>query len=151
MTYQWKLPGVIPVNAQTAGEELERIYQQKGRLDPADIVDESRSPSAPLHPCFEWNDAEAAEKYRRTQAQCIVRSITTVCDTQKGPQEVRAFVRIQSDYKPIRVAINCEENLEELRRAAFNELAAFRRKYQTITDLLPVFDAIDALNAGVVA
>lgn len=68
MVYKWKIPGVIPVDAQTAGEELQRIYQEKGGLNPSDIVEESRHDSAPLHPCFEWDDETAAEKYRQTQA-----------------------------------------------------------------------------------
>ena len=68
MTYKWKLPGIIPVEAQEAGEELDRIYKKYGELQPSTIVDESRDSSAPLHKCFEWDDQTAAEKYRETQA-----------------------------------------------------------------------------------
>lgn len=46
MVYQWKIP-VAPVSAQTAGEELERLYRKHGKLDPADVVEEPRRLRAP--------------------------------------------------------------------------------------------------------
>ena len=67
MIYKWKVAGLMPVDAQTAGEELNRIYTKNGALNPADIVDESRPEDAPLHDCFEWRDDVAAEKYREQQ------------------------------------------------------------------------------------
>lgn len=143
MVYRWKLPGVIPVDAQTAGEELQRIYEERGGLSPAYIVDESRDTSAPLHPCFEWDNEAAAEKYRQTQAAQIVRSIVTVEETGSSPQEVRAFVHVQEKYHPISVVVNSEEKMEELLKTALAELQAFRRKYSTLSQLAPVMKAID--------
>ena len=142
MVYRWKLPGVIPVDAQTAGEELGRIYEKRGALDPADIVDESRDSKAPLHPCFEWNDAAAAEKYRQSQAALIVRSIVTVEESTSGPQEVRAFVHVKENYHPISVVVNSEEQMEELLKMALDELKAFQRKYSVLLQLSPVMEAI---------
>lgn len=147
MVYRWKLPGVIPVDAQTAGNELQRIYTERGALNPSDIVDESRDSNAPLHPCFEWDDAAAAEKYRQSQAALIVRSIVTVEELESGPQEVRAFVHVQENYHPISVVVNSPDKMEELLKSAFDELRAFRRKYSTISQLSPVFDAMDGIGA----
>ena len=147
MVYRWKLPGVIPVDAQTAGDELQRIYKEKGGLNPADIVDESRDSKAPLHPCFEWNDVAAAEKYRQSQAANIVRSIVTVQESTQGPQEVRAFVHVQESYRPISVVVNSAEQTEELLRSALEELKAFRRKYNTLSQLTPIFTAIEEIGA----
>lgn len=146
MTYQWKLPGVIPVNAQTAGEELERIYQEKGRLDPADIVDESRSPVAPLHCCFEWDDQKAAEKFRESQASAIVRQITVVYETKDTPQSTRAFVHIQKSYLPISVVVNSDENMKLLLENAKRELLALENKYNSLVELEPVFRAIESIK-----
>ena len=147
MTYQWKLPGIIPVEAQVAGEELDRIYQKYGELQPSTIVDESRASSAPLHGCFEWNDQTAAEKYRETQAREIVRQITVVSEATHNQSNVRAFVHVQNAYRPISVVINNEENMEELLMTALKELAAFRTKYNTLNALKPVFDELDKLSA----
>ena len=148
LIYQWKLPGLMPVDAQTAGEELQRIYQEKGRLDAPDIVDESRPVDAPLHPCFEWNDVVAAEKYRETQAQNIVRSVVVVHENQSNePVEVRAFVNVQETYRPIEVVVNSEEQMKELLKSAFSELKSFEKKYAALSQLAPVFEAIQKLSA----
>lgn len=147
MIYKWKIPGVIPVDAQTAGEELQRIYQEKGGLNPSDIVEESRNDSAPLHPCFEWDDEIAAEKYRQTQAMQIVRSIVTIQESDsKKPQEIRAFVHVQESYHPISVVIDSKEQMEELLASALSELKAFQRKYNSLVELSPVFDAIEKVT-----
>lgn len=148
MVYSWKLPGLYSVDAQSAGEELERIYENKGRLEPKEIVDESRTENAPLHPCFEWNDTVAAEKYRETQAQGIVRSIVVVHENQNNePVEVRAFVNVQETYRPIEVVVNSEEQTKELLESALAELRVFERKYATLSQLVPVFNAIKTISA----
>ena len=148
MTYQWKLPGLMPGDAQTGGEELNRIYQEKGRLDAPDIVSESRPESAPLHPCFEWNDTVAAEKYREAQAQGIVRSIVVVHENQNNePVEVRAFLNVQETYRPIEVVVNNEEQMADLLKSALAELKAFEKKYATLSRLTPVFEAIKEISA----
>ena len=147
MTYQWKIPGIIPVDAQKAGEELYRIYKAKGRLEPSDIVEESRSATSPLHPCFEWDDQKAATKYRESQAMLIVRSIVTVQESNEGPQQVRAFVHVEQSYKPISVVVNSEKQMAALLETALSELRAFKRKYETLKELSPVFDAIEEVGA----
>ena len=147
MTYQWKIPGIIPVDAQKAGEELDRIYKAKGRLEPSDIVEESRSATAPLHSCFEWDDQKAANKYRESQAMLIVRSIVTVQGGNEGPQQVRAFVHVEQSYKPISVVVNSEKQMAALLETALSELRAFKRKYETLKELSPVFDAIEEVGA----
>lgn len=148
MVYKWKLPGIYKVDAQTAGDELERIFQEKGTLDPAQIVEESKSEAAPLHPCFEWNDDIAAKKYREVQAGNIIRAIVTVRESNEGEQiPVRAFVSVKQNYEPLRVVIRDEGKMEALLRQAYEDMAAFKRKYRDLSALKPVFDAIDALSA----
>lgn len=147
MTYQWKLPGTMPVDAQTAGNELERVYQSRGNIEPATVVDESRPASAPLHPCFEWDDAVAAEKYREAQAGHIIRSIVTILEDGQAPVTTRAFVSVSTGYTPISVVVNTPDQLDELLKSALRELESFRRKYSTLNQLQPVFDAIEQLPA----
>ena len=144
MIYQWKIPGLIPVDAQVAGEELDRIYTDRGRLDVEDVVDESRPESAPLHNCFEWDDAVAAEEYRKTQAGMIIRHITTIVETENhDPVPVRAYVHAQESYRPIQVVIHKEDMKLEMMRNAMRELDSFKNKYETLESLRPVFEAID--------
>lgn len=143
MVYQWKVPGIIPVDAQTAGEELERIYNRDGSITPEAVVEDSTDPSAPLHGCFEWDNEKAAHKYRITQAQGIIRCIVSV-DTPASPEtSVRAFVSTRQVYKPITVVLDDESAREELLRSAKAELENFKRKYATLKELSAVFAAIE--------
>lgn len=140
MTYQWKVQGIMPVDAQTAGNELQRIYERDGVIDPETVVAESQTPSAPLHSCFEWDDEKAAHKYRITQAQNIIRAIVVV-DEAKQP-ETRAFVNVQREYHPVSVVVRNPEKREILLQNALNELRWFERKYNTLQELSTVFAAI---------
>lgn len=145
MTYKWKVPGVIPVDAQTAGEELERIYSRDGVIEPEAIVEESAPESAPLHSCFEWDDEKAARKYRITQAQDIIRAIVVVDDTNTA-QETRAFVSVNREYQPVSVVIRNPEKREVLLQNALSELRWFEKKYRALKELTPVFNAVKEVN-----
>lgn len=144
MTYQWKVPGIMPVDAQTAGNELQRIYERDGVIEPETVVAESKTPSAPLHSCFEWDDEKAAHKYRITQAQTIIRSIVVV-DEAKQP-ETRAFVNVHREYHPVSVVVRNPEKREILLQNALNELRWFERKYNTLQELSAVFSAIEEVT-----
>lgn len=147
MVYQWKIPGLIPVEAQEAGEELERIYQKNGQLSARDVVEESRPVDATLHKCFEWDDSVAAEKYRQGQAQEIIRQIV-ISPTENEPQQsvVRAFVSISREYHPMEVVVKRPDMMELLVRDALAELRAFQNKYETLSELVPVFEAIKKVS-----
>jgi len=144
MIYQWKLP-LYKIDAQTAGEELERITQARHSLTPDAVVDESRSEDAVLHNCFEWNNESAAERYRETQAQELIRNIVTVTvNDEEITEPVRAFVSIQNDYKPVSVVVRTKEYSDEMYRKALRDLQAYKRKYAGLEQLAEVFKAIDS-------
>ena len=145
MTYQWKVPGIMPVDAQTAGNELQRIYERDGVIEPEVVVLESESASAPLHNCFEWNDAKAAHKYRITQAQGVIRAIIAVDETEKSP-ETRAFVSVEHEYHPVSIVVKNPETYEILLKNALNELRWFERKYNSLKELSAIFDAIKGVT-----
>ena len=148
MTYQWKIP-TMPVDADSAGNELERICQKNnGSLLAKDVVEESRPETAVLHKCFEWEDAVAAERFREVQAGNIIRNITVV-HSEEGcePTEVRAFVSVQKSYQPIQVVLSDRGKAEELLRSALRELSAFQMKYSSLSGLAAVFDAIATVSA----
>ena len=47
-----------------------------------------------MHPCFTWDDAEAAELYRETEARSIVRSVRVIYDSEHSePAYVHAALR----------------------------------------------------------
>lgn len=149
MAYEWKLPGLYPVPAQTAGEELDRIYQEHGGIEAKTIVDESRPESAPLHPCFEWRDPVAAEMWREHQARGIVQCIVTTSETKKGdPVEVRAFVHVADTYRPTSVVLESHDMRRELEESALRDMVVFKKRYSTLASLKPVLKAMgEAIHA----
>lgn len=149
MIYEWVTGSKHKVSAQIAGEVCAEL-ESKGRLTAKDLVEVSRPEDAPLHSEFEWNDAEAAEKYREDQARCVIRSIKLVMDEEpkNGANEpnVRAFFtlkRDQPEYESIQVILSDEEKYNDLMRVAIRELMSFERKYNKIKELTKVFDAIN--------
>ena len=146
MIYQWKIP-LYKVDAQTAGEELERITKARHALTPDAIVDESRSEDAILHGCFEWNDQNAAERYRESQAQEIIRNIVTVnVDGETLSEPVRAFVSIQGNYESMDIVVKTKDYQDEMLQKALRDLRSFQHKYSGLTQLAEIFASIKTLQ-----
>ena len=109
-----------------------------------------------MHKAFEWDDEVAAERYRETQASYIIRSIVVKPEMTNEP--VRKFVSIskpisededepRQTYRAIETVVSDESLRAQMLANAFAELAAFRRKYVSLSELAEVFAAIDRLVA----
>lgn len=146
----WKIEK-FPVSADVAKAEFDRIYEKFGVLTTKDIVDESRSINAPLHSCFEWDDAVAAERYRQRQAGDMVRCLVTIekSDDQDTPIVVRAIVKTTEKYEPITIALKSEEKYAVLLQDALNDVKWFREKHSKLVELKAVFDAMDEFESKV--
>ena len=136
--------------------ELEFIRQRNGGLLKAsDVVEYARDNNSALHTMFEWDDSEAAEKYRLMQARSIIRVVVQIIpDTN---EKIRTFVSLSSDrvqgngYRVIADVMEDEQLIDTLLQDAKNELASFSRKYarlQSLDELRPVLNEIDrVINA----
>lgn len=152
MVFDWKVKGLYKVPAQDAGEELDRIYQKHGKIDAADVVDESRPKDAVLHPCFEWRDPVAAELWRQQQARGICNCIVTVEEREsKEPLVVRAVLHAQGAYYPTPIVIKEEDKYNDVLQDALRAFKAARDKYEILSDraeIKLIFSAIDAALEG---
>lgn len=70
-------------------DALQAIYDQHGYLTPDIVLDEARDPGHPLHSRFEWDDARAAEAYRRDQARDLIQSVKIVYRERQGKSTER--------------------------------------------------------------
>lgn len=153
--YAWKFS--LPVDAQLAGKEFERLEGKFGALTPETVLDESRNVNAVLHPCFEWNDGIAAEKYRIEQAKYMLRNITVIIETpaidDNAPRQIvtRAFVDVsekpKGKYVQIKTALSQENYRQRILKNALAELRMFQNKYQIYAELTGVCKAIDDFAA----
>ena len=139
----WKI-NKYPVSADVAKAEFDRIYEKFGELTAKSVVDENRSATAPLHACFEWDDAVAAEKFRERQAGDMIRCLVTIKEPENDgePVVVRAIVKTTEKYEPIIVSLNSEEKYAVLLQDALNDAQWFMKKHAQLVELKGVFDAI---------
>ncbi len=142
--YQWKLGSYMSGDAQAAGEVCSRL-ERRGELTPQALVDESRPEDAPLHGFFEWDDEQAAERYREVQARQIIHSIEVISTVDKTP--VKAFVSLrigghERRYQSTEVALSQPSSREMVLREAMAELKAFEKKYGRFSELAEVIAAI---------
>lgn len=123
--------------------ELMKIHNQHGVLTPYLVVDEARDPAHPLHSRFEWDDSEAAEKYRRVQARKLIgiARVTYAEGSETTPEKsVRAFHSVPASdgngnvYEPSE-KIARDPILSELKLREFDrDWKAFRRRYADFED-----------------
>lgn len=147
MVYEWKGASRIKADAQKAGELFEQL-EAENDLTAARVVEESRAEDAVLHNEFEWNDSEAANKYREGQARHLINAITIATLKAEGcdkPIPVRAFFNVSADstYTSVVSIANSAEKTANLVAQAKRELITFSNKYNAIQSYLSgVFDAI---------
>lgn len=152
--YKWKPGARVKINAKVAGAELERLRTQRnGRLTPADVLEAAKAKSSPLHKAFEWDDTEAARKFRLEQASYLIRSIEVVVIATKGkaqqPTTVRAFVNVRRDqdrsYTSIGHAMSDKDLREQVVAQAWKELQDWRNRYEKLSEFSKVFGVIDKM------
>ena len=65
-------------------------------VKPEMIVAAAQDSNSELHKCFEWDDTEAARKYRIIQAGNLVRNLVIVESKEKSePQQIRVMYTSQ--------------------------------------------------------
>lgn len=117
-------------------DHLRQIYDERGALTPALVVDAARDPQHPLHSRFTWDDTEAAIRWRLAQAGELIRSARVTYRTAKDDeQQVRAFVPVRADdfgpadYMPVDEAMADDLTAQLVLRQFQRELARIKAQY----------------------
>lgn len=147
MIYQWKIPNLYNVDPQDAGREIEDCKDADGLIQPEFVVEKAKAATSVIHGCFEWDDAKAAVQHRLHQAGALIRNIVTVqIDDKRLDAPVRAFVNIRSEtqrgYKTISTVVGSPDDYQYMLQCAKDELRAFAKKYETLSELSSVLSAI---------
>ena len=152
MIYQFRDGFHVKGDPQQVGDTLDAL-RAGGRLTPAQVVAAAAESGSPLHDHFEWDDSEAARKYRLGQAAYLIRAIVLCPDGHERPHEpVRAFVRVDeagpgggTSFAHICDAMRDNELREQVVERARCELVAWRHRYANLNDFAALFETIDAL------
>jgi len=135
--------------------ELEQIRcANGGLLRPEDVVKFASNKRTALHNEFEWDDAKASAEFRLWQARNVIRVTVTVLPSPHSDQEpVRAYVSVVSDrvqpgggYRAIGEVMTNDRMRAELVSEALADVKRWRRKYERLRELSPIFKAIDKVD-----
>lgn len=141
----------IAVIKESIQQELEHINNLFGNLRPETVVEFAKNPETALHGRFNWEDTEAAHKWRLHQARQVLRVYVHMdLPKHEEPVRVRAFVSLPIDrasngqgYRPIDYVLRNDDLRAQMLASAKRELKSFREKYRTLTELSEIHAAID--------
>lgn len=148
--YKWRNGASYPVKAQEAGEYLHDMSEKNGGITAADVLEDARDEDSLLHPCFEWHDQKAAEKYRLLQAVKLVGDLVCVAVREESePTYIQAFCNTEkkeygktATYKPVEVALSDEAERACILENAKRDAATFARKYEMLMEFSGVITEI---------
>ena len=149
MVYEWKSGTRIKADAQECGEMFEKLSETEEGLTAETLLEANKPETAPLHNEYEWNDSKAAHEWRLQQSRHFINSIAIKVLTKDEEEiAVRAFhiTTEKSCYESITAIITEKDKREALLASALSELNAFKRKYELLTELTPIFKAIMEVN-----
>jgi hypothetical protein len=143
-TFSWHPTFRPKADAQTVGEELERIRQRDGSITVDAALDEARSIHSPLHPLCTWDDDIAAENWRRDEMRRAIRSIKVITPER---EEYRAFVHCanpdpttQGYYQRVEVAVQNIDEYELVFKSAASRIGEAQR---AMAELRRVADSVN--------
>ena len=73
---------------------LEEIYERRGQLTPAIVLEEAESAESPLHDKLEWDDGVAGRAHRLTQCAALIRRVRFTSHHTGRPTEHRYFMHL---------------------------------------------------------
>lgn len=134
-------------DAQLVGEELE-IIERNSKISAENVVEYAqRHKDSELYKCFDWDDTEAAKKWRLCQARNIICSISL--EIKEEPKQTqRVYVSIKDKdteertFKNINEVLKNDKEYQQLVDKASRDLENCKNKY---TNLLEKEDLKDII------
>lgn len=128
--------------------ELERIRKKHRGLTARVTWEESRSVKALLHGEFEWNNDEAADLYRDTQARHVIQSVRIVRPDETG---ARAYVHVVTGGRAVYARIGDVMRSADLRAQALDDvrglIAGLRRRLEEMEGFAGALAALKTVEA----
>ena len=136
------------VDAGKVGEHMELIRREcNGEIRPQDVVADARNANSPLHSFFEWNDGEAAEQYRLSQARGLIRAVVAIYRQEdKPPVRMNAYIHFSEPgtphYREASQAMSIPASRDVVLRRALQELQQWGKRYRDLQEFASLFKAI---------
>ncbi len=127
-------------DAQRIGEELELIKSREV-LNPENVVKRAKDKKSILNKYFEWDNTEAAEKWRLQQARDIVNHVVEVIVIRGEQIEERAFFNvIAKNDDRIYVSFAEAVKIPSYRKQLLNEM---QTKLENLLRLTKLFSSME--------
>lgn len=157
--YEWR-GAQYPVEPQVAGNYFKSLEEQYGKVTPENLLESSRPEDSVMHKCFQWDDAIAAEKYRKYQASSMITNLVKVVikhNESSGLSEeikTRAVVSVspgieKGEFVSIERAMSDSEMRDTVLKNALRELITFQEKYKNLGELEGVFESIENFKRNI--
>lgn len=144
--------GANNADPEMVGRHLEGLRARNDSiLTPEIVLDDAKDEASPLHPFFEWDDTEAARKYRLQQAGYVIRSVVAIYKESPTREPMRAYVHVRTENAPARymetsAALASKPTRDAVLRRAKAELDAWRRRYADLQELAEVVAMIGLIG-----
>ena len=135
------------------GSRISKLSEKRGFVTPSIVLEDARKSASPLHDYFEWDDSAAAEAWRISQANYLIRSIVVTIVDEDRPQIKQFFSvtptpEMKTDASKVYVTLNTvlshEEIREEVIAYAKQELKGWSERYRQYSELESMLISIDS-------
>jgi len=130
-------------------KQLEAIANRPAGLNPRTLLTEAANPLSSLHKYFEWDDTEAALKWREAQAYDLIRRIKVeITTSDQKTLTVRAFWPIKhveedgtidgakrGSFMLVSNIMDDKEATRQVIENAKSELTAFQVRYSKLAEI----------------
>ena len=107
--------------------------EKKGRITAHAVLDAARPASSPIHDCFDWNDSEAAEKWRLEQARELIRRVKIELVYQEVSVRTVKYVADPASSDGYTDIVKAREpSLSEIMSAEWRNVLALAKRAQSI-------------------
>lgn len=129
--------------------ELKTLTEKnQGLLMPEEVVQAARNESSPLHSQFEWDDGEAAERYRIWQARQLINVSVEYISNGTKQIQTKVFVSLSTDrrtggYRTFVDVLADDDRRAQMIQDSLNAMVHFQEKYKQLSELREVFKVMD--------
>lgn len=135
---EWSKVGEAIYGKADAQKVTDEILSIGDEATPDQIIEKAKDENSELHKCFDWNDTEAAAKWRLHQARNIVGCLIIRREkVEENTPEIRVFHKVENGvgYRPATYVFTRSDEHAKLLQRAYAELQAFKRKYSNLQEL----------------
>ena len=126
---------------------------ETGRITPDAVVQAASDPGSPLHQYFEWDDSEAAQRYRVTQARVLLARVKIEYETNDHVVRGQYFVRdptLPSDEQGYVTLVSMRTNPDDARallRDEIDRVVSILARARRLADVLGLSGDLERLTA----